>query len=725
MSRAALLAGGPMAAALALMTACGGGGSAAPASGWTPVPLRIEVQDPGLVRVEYTDLQAAGFTAGPVGAATLALASQGRPVALQVACAGGRDLAPGDSLEFYAAAVDTQYTGTNVFWLSTGTASPMATRPGAPAGAAPLTVFQDTLHMEQDKVLWGLTPGAPAADAWFWQILSAPATQAYAFQLPQLAEASGGSALDLVLCGKTASSGVSPDHHVLVSVNGVQVASLLWDGQSFKTAAIPLAPGLLAPGANTLTLDLPGDTGALVDQVLLKSFDLRFWTPLQAAAGQLTFTIPAGNTAPVQVAGFPGPDTVLLDITDPASAAFITPASAQDGDGSYHIRFLDPSPAARTYFASSPALVHAPSGIAAWLPGLLEDTGNGADYILITPRAFLPAVLPLCQLRQSQGLRVKAVAVEDIYNEFGYGFPVPDAIRSFLDYASRNWARPAPACVLLLGDATADYRDRMGTGKLSQVPCHLSATAQLGLTPDDNWYVALDGADELPSLQIGRLPSASAAQAAQLVQKLVQYETAPGPGPASALFVADDADPSFQAECDTLAGLLPSGMSARKVYMSQYTDYTQCTRDIVSALDSGMLLTTFNGHGDVTDWSGARIFNAGDLPLLGNAGDPTFMLALNCENAWFGMIGGYSLAESAVAAQTGGAIAFFGCSGLDYEWEDSLLAGQFFSQFFSGASIGSICTSAKVLAWRQGASADLLRTFTLIGDPAQHLRMQP
>ena len=56
-----------------------------------------------------------------------------------------------------------------------------------------------------------------------------------------------------------------------------------------------------------------------------------------------------------------------------------------------------------------------------------------------------------------------AVAVEDAYDEFGHGEAHPEAIRDFLEHAFHGWAR-APRYVLLLGDASFDFKDHMRTG---------------------------------------------------------------------------------------------------------------------------------------------------------------------------------------------------------------------------------------------------------------------
>lgn len=55
------------------------------------------------------------------------------------------------------------------------------------------------------------------------------------------------------------------------------------------------------------------------------------------------------------------------------------------------------------------------------------------------------------------------VPVGDIYDEFGYGEASPQSLQSFLRYAYDNWAEPRPRYVLLVGQATSDYRGYLAT----------------------------------------------------------------------------------------------------------------------------------------------------------------------------------------------------------------------------------------------------------------------
>jgi hypothetical protein len=233
--------------------------------------------------------------------------------------------------------------------------------------------------------------------------------------------------------------------------------------------------------------------------------------------------------------------------------------------------------------------------------------------------------------------------------------------------------------------------------------------------------------DELPVLNLGRLPSASAAQAAQVVGKLVGYEQSGGSGSSRALFVADNNEPVFQNLCDSLAAMVPSSMTAQKVYLGSYTDFTLASSDIVSAFNRGLQLSVYSGHGDVADWAGEQILDTAKVPLLTNAAQPAFSLILNCLNGYFAMAGSYGLAETLVANPTGGSIGVFASSGLGYTWEQTLLGNRFMPLFFGAdrPTLGEICTRAKVLAYQDGSTLDQLRTFTLIGDPAMRLKPAP
>jgi hypothetical protein len=85
----------------------------------TPGAVKLLVRQDGVYRVKAEQLVAAGF---PTGAALsgIQLWSGGKPVAFRANSFDGKTLQPGDILEFFGQAADTQFTDTAVYWVTSG-----------------------------------------------------------------------------------------------------------------------------------------------------------------------------------------------------------------------------------------------------------------------------------------------------------------------------------------------------------------------------------------------------------------------------------------------------------------------------------------------------------------------------------------------------------------------------------------------------------------------------
>src|SRR5262249_57930659 len=99
--------------------------------------------------------------------------------------------------------------------------------------------------------------------------------------------------------------------------------------------------------------------------------------------------------------------------------------------------------AGRSYFAASPAAALHPD-VRLPLPADLRSAQLHADYLVIGPREFLSAAVPLLELRTRQGLVDQAVAIHDVYEQFGYGEASPQAPNSFLPYPHSPCPPPSP-----------------------------------------------------------------------------------------------------------------------------------------------------------------------------------------------------------------------------------------------------------------------------------------
>ena len=118
---------------------------------------------------------------------------------------------------------------------------------------------------------------------------------------------------------------------------------------------------------------------------------------------------------------------------------------------------------------------------------------SGADYLILSPAPFMPALTDLIALRQSQGLLVAVENLQAIYDAFD-GRPTPDAIHAYLQVAYTTW-NPRPAYVLLVGDGTFDPKLYRADSKETFLPPYLAdVDPWMGETAADNRYALLDGA---------------------------------------------------------------------------------------------------------------------------------------------------------------------------------------------------------------------------------------
>ena len=96
-----------------------------------------------------------------------------------------------------------------------------------------------------------------------------------------------------------------------------------------------------------------------------------------------------------------------------------------------------------------------------------QDLHNAspADHIIVVHPPFLSQAQRLAQFHQQQnGLRTLVVTTEQVYNEFSSGSPDPTAIRDFVKMyydKFRNDPADKPKYLLLFGDASYDYKDRL------------------------------------------------------------------------------------------------------------------------------------------------------------------------------------------------------------------------------------------------------------------------
>jgi hypothetical protein len=378
--------------------------------------------------------------------------------------------------------------------------------------------------------------------------------------------------------------------------------------------------------------------------------------------------------------------------------------------------------AGHRYVATSWAAVR---GVEVRVPAetTLRDPDNAADWVVIAPRAFAAAAGTLERHRESQGLEVKTVFVEEIFEHFGYGETHPEAIRDFLAYAFHGWAK-APRLVLLLGDTTYDPKDYYGTGVGSQIPSPTFVSSFLW-TASDPLLAAVNGEDTLPDLALGRLPASTPEEAQALVDKIIAWETAGFTLDGPAVLVSDNPDRGgdFDSDAAEIASTVLAGRETQQIRLSAL-GRTATRSAILGAFDTGAALVSYLGHGAASVWASESLLSNWDLPALAPQARQPLVLTFNCLNGYFTMPKMDSLAEALLKAEGKGAIAAFSPSSMSVNDAAHVYHKALLAEIVSGRHprLGDAVLAAQKAYADSGAFPELLDAYHLFGDPGTTIR---
>ena len=361
--------------------------------------------------------------------------------------------------------------------------------------------------------------------------------------------------------------------------------------------------------------------------------------------------------------------------------------------------------------------VKTPFGIVADKPSSWHQQTPGYDLVIISHKEFLRALRLLQKRRESQGLSVALVDVEDLYDEFNFGNKSPQTIRDFLINTTTNWDKP-PRFVLLVGDASFDPRNYFGEGDYDFVPTKIVETFYLE-TASDDWFADVDG-NGLPDIAVGRLPVRKSEEAATVVTKILGYERASRMD--HAVMVADRVgyyNFDYALASEEVEELLPPSIEVNELFLKNYGSNVEAKEDLLAYINEGPLLVNYIGDGSVEMWEG-QILNSDDARFLTNRSRLPLFINMTSLNGLFHDLYTESLAEALLKPAGGGAIAVWASSGLTEPEAQVDMNKEFVRLLFSGEglTIGEAAARAKASTQDE----DVRKTWILFGDPTTKLR---
>lgn len=723
--------------------------AAAANNGWLPpsLSLRLFVREEGLYAVTYDELAQAGVPVTTISSHNLRLYLNGQDVAVRVVDGNNVDdvdgiFAPGDRLLFYGQGVDEKYADANVYWLTYAALGGvhMLQQKTATSGQT-VSSYQATVRYEENFNYVSSAPKLEGYNHWYGRLLTvAGANSANSWLMPlgmsALAPGSHTATIEAAMVSRTWGS-----HHTKFYVNETYVGDGEWSGPVYRTFTATFDQALLREGNNTFRVEIVNDlNGQTVSVVYFDWLKVHYQRQSSAVNDRLIFDVPGAGGWGFSVNGFSGGDLEAYDVTDPLRVVYIPVAG--NGSAAFGAATTKPS---RFLVQHTNQRKRVASIEGANTANLLA-TNNQADYFIIAHKDFLAAIQPLAAYRAARGLKVAVIDVQHIYDIFNYGRMSPQAIRDFLSYAYTNWKTSGSSYVLLVGDGTFDPRNYRSDSARTFIPPYLEMVdPDLGETAADNRYVTILGTDRMPDMHLGRLPAESAADVTAMVNKIIDYESAPATSGwnRNVLFVSDDlkgGGGAFYNYSNTIADgtqiiegqevtLLPSAYTKTKLYLPyDCASGDSCRERIISNINQGALLVSYVGHSAKEYWAEENLLNFSALGQMNNATYPV-MLPMTCLEGYYHEAekGRMSLAEALVRKPNAGAIASWSSSGLGLaSGHDYLERGFFIGVFHIGVrELGPATWLGKTYLYANAPSNkydDLLDTFTLLGDPALKLR---
>jgi hypothetical protein len=542
-------------------------------------------------------------------------------------------------------------------------------------------------------------------------LLLAPNT--WNFPLSDIQPSGGRGQLTISVWSSTASAS-NPDHHLQVGLNGRQLEDWVWDGIQHTSLTVELPSGVLQPGErNLLSLTSPGDISVSGEAVYVDRIELLYEGILQAGRGQFWF----GSSASTIIMQNADADLLLFDVSQRQQPVALTNFS-QVGDD---VLFAGSGVNSR-YFALNPDEAIRPSFSNSLITKqALRQEERGADYIVIYPddTTFIDVLQPLLTYRASQGLRVTAVPLSQIYAEFGYGQEDTAAIRKFLAFAQANWVAPAPRFVLLAGDANYDIHDHLEGKNVNLLPAQLVLLRQ-GYASSDTWYALAENG--LPTLAIGRFPAQTAEQLQIMVAKTLAYEmNGRSYWLNRALFVSD-AEPYYTQFSTELATQLQNGgyeINALQIDQEESIHY-----DLMGTLAKGVGLINYAGEGYVSQWGDGQVFDGDDVAMLANNGHTPIFTTFTCNNGAFTEPEADSLVEEMLWVEEGGIVAAIAPTSRISLPALTPMGKLFYAELLNNdvATVGEALFNAQTAAFNDPSLREAVLVVNLLGDPA--LRLQ-
>lgn len=357
---------------------------------------------------------------------------------------------------------------------------------------------------------------------------------------------------------------------------------------------------------------------------------------------------------------------------------------------------------------------------------------------------------------QQDGLRVRIVPADELYNEFSSGTPDATAYRRYLKmlYDRAESEGDMPRYLLLFGDGVWDnrmhYSEWNGYDPDDFLLCFESENSfsATNCFVSDDFFCLLDDEEMIqqpvstgytyqgkPDVAVGRFPARTLEDATILVDKTIGYahNDYAGAWQNTICMMGDDGNNNaHMITADKVATMIEtnySGFQMKKIYWDAYTrtssstgySYPDVTRLIKQQMASGALMMNYCGHGAPYAFSHELVMKLADFAEASSMKLPLWVTA-SCDIMPFD---GQeeNIGETVMLNKRGGGVAFFGTTRTVYASYNEVMNLAFSKYVLSpDCTIGEAVRLAKCELVNQGSDTSPNKLqYTLLGDPALKL----
>ena len=327
------------------------------------------------------------------------------------------------------------------------------------------------------------------------------------------------------------------------------------------------------------------------------------------------------------------------------------------------------------------------------------DTAVDMVIIIPTTQKLLAQAERLKTLHeQHDGLRVRIVPADELFNEFSSGTPDANAYRRYLKmlYDRAETDADMPRYLLLMGDGAWDNRmlssEWAGLSPDDFLLCYESenSSSATDCYVTDDYFGLLDdgeGGNMLVAksdVAVGRISARTSVEASVVVDKIVNYVNNDHAGAWQNVLcmMGDDGNQnSHMEDADSVARMVEQlypTYQVKRILWDAYTrvttstgnSYPDVTRLIKQQMQQGALIMNYSGHGRADAISHEYVLRIGDFENT-STNLPLWMTA-SCDIMPFDGQED-NIGETAMFNKKGGAVAFYGTTRTVYQNYNKLM----------------------------------------------------